>query len=314
LIRNLISRIWDMRLFLGLCLLASTSVAAAQTASPSPTPGPPSSEIWIADLTGKHGVFTVGRPKKITDHAGYNNQPFFLPNGKSVLYTSIREKQPDIYRYDIGGATTQITNTPEGEYSPTVLPDGKHMSVVRVESDGTQRLWKFPLGGGPPSVILESIKPVGYHWWIDKDTLALFILGAEGKPHTLQIADVRTGKSEVIADNPGRILRRIPAQDKLSFVHKISDQDWIIKAFDLRTREQSILIKTLPASEDYAWTPDGVLFMAKDSKLFKWEPSKDKVWQEVRDFSQDRFTRITRIAISPKGDRIAMVTLSGNPR
>jgi len=69
-----------------------------------------------------------------------------MPDGHGVLYTSIRNKQADIYRYDLqSGATTQVTNTAESEYSPTLMPDRKNISVVRVEADGkTQRLWKFP--------------------------------------------------------------------------------------------------------------------------------------------------------------------------
>ena len=72
--------------------------------------------------------------------------------------------------------------------------------MVRVEADATQRLWKFPLAGGKPILVLEKIKPVGYQAWIDQNTLALFILGAAGKPSTLQIVDVRTEKAEVIAE------------------------------------------------------------------------------------------------------------------
>lgn len=247
----------------------------------------------------------LGQPVKITSWVGYNNQPSFLPQGNRVLYTSIRDRQADIYRHDIdGAATTQITNTPESEYSPTLMPDKKSISVVRVEADGTQRLWKFPLAGGPPSLILEKIKPVGYHCWLDDHTLALFILG---RPNTLQIVDVKTEKAETIAENPGRILRRIPSQNKLSFVHKVSDQEWTVKAYDLKSRQTSTLIRNQPGAEDYAWTPSGILLTAKDGKLFAWNPKKDKDWQELADFSPAGLKSITRIAVSPKGDRIAIV-------
>src|SRR6266536_4893931 len=203
------------------------AAAFSQTPSPSPTPAPQSSDIFVVDVKSQDGQMKFGQPMKITNTVGYNNQPSFLPDGHSILYTSIRDKQADIYRYDIrSSSATQITNTPESEFSPTLMPGGKFISVVRVEADGTQRLWKFPLAGGTPSLILEKIQPVGYHLWIDDHTLALFILG---KPNTLRIVDVNTGRSDVVAENPGRILRRIPNQNKFSFVHKISDKEWIIK-------------------------------------------------------------------------------------
>ena len=289
------------------CLLvvAFSSTVLSQTPTPTPTPAPPATDIFIIDLsTTSAGNLKVGQPAKITTWNGYNNQPAFMPDGKSILYTSIRGKQADIYRYEIGSTTTtQVTNTPESEYSPTLMPDGKSISVVRVEGDGTQRLWKFPLAGGAPSLILEKIKPVGYHLWVDENTLALFVLG---KPNTLQLVDLRSGKVDSIADNPGRILRRVPHQDKFSFVQKVSDQEWLVKTFDLKTRETATFIKTFPGVEDYAWTPSGVLLMANGSKLFARKKS-DFAWIELSDFSNAGLKNITRIAVSPKGDRIAVV-------
>jgi WD40 repeat protein len=286
-------------------LAAFSAIVFSQTPSPSPTPAPPATDIFMIDVTTtRAGNLKVGQPVKITDWAGYNNQPSFMPDGQSILYTSIREKQADIYRYDISHATTtQVTNTPESEYSPTLMPDGKSISVVRVEGDGTQRLWKFPLTGGAPSLVLEEIKPVGYHLWVDTDTLALFVLG---KPNTLQLVDLRSGKAEVIAENPGRILRRVPHENKFSFVHKVSDQEWLVKTFDLKTRNVATFIQTFPGAEDYAWTPSGVLLMANGSKLFARKKS-DFAWIELADFSNAGLKNITRIAVSAKGDRIALV-------
>lgn len=291
------------------------AAARSQTPTPSPTATPGFSDIFIVDVKNERGGMRFSQPVKITTFAGYNNQPSFLPDGRSVLYTSIRDKQADIYRYNLhSAATSQVTNTPESEYSPTLMPDGKNISVVRVEADGTQRLWKFPLDGGQPSLILEHIKPVGYHLWIDDHTLALFILGAKGKPNTLQIVDVPTEKADVVAENPGRILRRIPHQDKFSFVQKISDREWTIKEFDLRTHTSASLTATLPGVEDYAWLPSGMLLMAKDSKVFSLVPLRGKTWEEIGDFSNAGLKGITRIAVSPKGDRIAIVALPNTER
>ena len=292
-----------------LIIIGLGAAARSQTPSPSPAATPGFSDIFIVDIKNERGGMQFGQPLKFTTFVGYNNQPSFLPDGRSILYTSIRDKQADIYRYDLRSrATSQITNTAESEYSPTLMPDGKNISVVRVEADGTQRLWKFPLAGGQPSLILEHIKPVGYHLWIDDHTLALFILGAKGKPNTLQIVDVPTERAEVVAENPGRILRRIPHQNKFSYVQKISDREWIVKGFDLKTRKIATLIKTFPGVEDYAWTPAGILLMAKDAKIFKWSPAVDQDWLEIADFSEAGLNRISRITVSPKGDRIAIVT------
>ena len=85
-----------------LCILFCGSTLA-QTPSPSPTPAPPpANDIFLVDVTTRHGEIKLGAPEKITDWDGYNNQPFFFPDGQSLFYTSIRaDKQADIYRYEI---------------------------------------------------------------------------------------------------------------------------------------------------------------------------------------------------------------------
>ena len=290
-------------------ILATSCLAEGQTATPTPSATPPVSDIFVVDVRTKNAQMDFGQPKKITEFVGYNNQPFFMRDGRAILYTSIRDKQADIYRYDLRtGGTTNVTNTPESEYSPTLMPDGKNISVVRVEADGkTQRLWNFPRAGGTPSLILENVQPVGYHHWIDDHTLALFILGGPGKPNLLEVLDLRTGKSELVTENPGRILRKVPHRNQFSFVHKISDQRWVIKAFDLRTKTSAPLIATLPDVEDYAWLPDGTLLMGKDSKIFAVVPLTGQKWHEVADFAKDGIKRITRIAVNGAGNRIAIV-------
>jgi hypothetical protein len=293
-------------LFTGALILLFIIPALAIT-TPGQTPrGVPSTDIFLLDLTNRKGQLSFGQPRNITKRTGYDNQPMFSADGKSLLYTSIREdNQADIFRYDLAKESMQqITATKESEYSPTVMPDGKSLSVIRVEADTTQRLWSFPVGNAQPSLILPNIKPVGYHLWIDEHTLILFVLG---QPPTLQWVDAKTEKAEKLADNPGRTLLRIPNQKKVSFVHKVSDTEWLIKSFDLKNRQMATLIKTLPGKEYFCWTMQGHLLMAKDAKLYKWDAKKDSQWQEVADLSAFGLKDITRLAISPKGDKLALV-------
>lgn len=270
---------------------------------------PPAADIFLVDMKLHGGQIALSSPVQITDWQGYDNQPAFLPDGKSLLYTSIRDDgQADIYRYNIADNTiARITQTFESEFSPTVMPDGKFISVVRVEKDSTQRLWKSPITGGEPSLVLENVKPVGYHAWADANTIALFILG---DPVTLQITDLRTGKAQVVAENIGRSLHKIPKQEAISFVHKVGENERFIKRLDLKTRAITTLVKTLAGSEDYAWTPQGILLMGKDSKLFQSDPKKNGEWQEIADFSSAGLKSITRLAVSPKGERLAVVAIS----
>src|SRR5262245_53006272 len=173
-------------------VVALAVLVQAQTPAP-----PPDTEIFLATLTTSNGTPSIVRPVNISNGPGYDNQPSFTPDGRSVLFTSIRGgRQTDIYRYDIAArSVARVTDTPESEYSPTLTPDRAHISVIRVEADGTQRLWQFTKEGKEPQLVLPDVKPVGYHAWIDAQTLALFVLG---QPATLQLADTRSGKADVL--------------------------------------------------------------------------------------------------------------------
>ena len=288
-------------------LVALGSANAQQPAQANPRPAPLPPDVYLAALTVNASKVVVGTPLNITDRAGYDNQPSFTTDGSSVFFTSVREDaQADIYRYEIATKrTTRVTTTaPESEYSATQFDGGRAISVIRVERDSTQRLWRIPLGGGASSVILQRIKPVGYHAWADDHTLALFVLGS---PNTLQLADTRTGKSDTITTNIGRSLHRIPGTGRVSFVRKVSPTEWWIESLDSGSRQTTRLVRMPAGVEDYAWLADGSVVCGNASTLLRWSGNAGDGWTQIADLSSAGVKGITRLAVSPGGDRIAFV-------
>jgi hypothetical protein len=284
-------------------------------ATPPAAQAPPDTEIYLAPMKISNGAIEIGSVVDITNNPGYDNQPFFTPDGKGLLFTSVRGggTQTDIYRYDIAAQRiSQVTATPESEYSPTITPAGG-LSVIRVEldADKTQRLWQFTADGRDPRVVLEHVKPVGYHAWADSQTLALYVLG---QPATLQLADTRTGAAVVLASDIGRSIQRIPG-DKgssgISFVQRErtgGTVNLIIKALDPSTRAISVLTPAVAGSTeaDCAWTPDGTLLMAKGGTLYGWRQGQSG-WKEIISLERLSLSGVTRLAVSPKGDYLALV-------
>ena len=307
-----------------LLLLAAFLTAAQPPASPPAAAAPPpDTEIFLAPLSPSANT-VVGRPVNITNSPGYDNQPSFTPDGAGVLFTSMRGggTQTDIYRYDIAsGETKRVTSTPESEYSPTVTPDGAHISVIRVEADGTQRLWRFTVDGRAPELVLTNIKPVGYHAWADDHTLALFVLGP---PATLQLADTSTGNASVLVTGINRSIQRIPGGGTISFVERAAGNSGAtlsIRELDPKTKRITPLVDAVAGAReaDLAWTPDGMLVMAEKDVLYGWRRPEQgrgatgsgqagEGWRRLADLAALGLHGVTRIAISPKGDRIAFVT------
>ena len=286
-----------MKLIVTLAILLSGCPVLAQTAS----------EIHLFDLTHHSDGMRLTNPRNISQHPGYDNQPFFHPDQPTLYYSSFNEDgRADLRSYSLETEQTRnFTQTDEREYSPTVTPDGKFLSCIIQRDNEAQDLGKFPLTGGKPVVLIDSLT-IGYHAWINKNELLLFVLG---DPMTLRHFDLKKGESRILAENIGRSLHRIPGQAKMSFVQKNeNDKNWKIMSFDPASQQLATLASTLPGQEDLVWTPAGKILMSNGEQIFRLDPSSadNKAWVSVS-MPGSKLKGITRMAISPDGKRLAVV-------
>ena len=267
----------------------------------------PSTEIYLASLDLKAN--TIGSWINISNNAGYDNQPSFLPDGSAVLFSSARDGgQTDIWRYTIATkALLPLTRTAWADYSPLVTADGKGFSAVSLEDDKRQRLWHFDLDGANQRVLLELASPIGYHAWIDRNRLALFVLGS---PNTLQLVDLTTGKSEVVANGIGRSLLIHPRDGHVTFMS--TAQPRTMRKLDPDTRAIVDLMPPLDGSQDAAWLPDGRLLMARGTLISIATPAPDARWTPLVDLTTAKtpgpaVSAVTRMAVSRDGRWLAFV-------
>ncbi len=283
-------------------------VACAQETEPAEDPQPfPGFDIYLAERVDSDDSIRFRLTGAAIKRPGYDNQPHFLPQGPGMFYTSQRDgRQTDIYfRESEADREEQVTATASSEFSPTLMPDGSHLSSVLIEEDGsTQRLWQYDFTYSKDrKVLLPETTGVGYHAWLDENTVALFIVG---DPLTLHVADLRTGNSVQIAENIGRSLHKVPGKNTLSFVDKSIDDQWMINEYDLDSGSFANLVDTLSGSEDFVWLDGQTILMAQDKKLFSRAVS-DAEWLPVGDFSDSLPGSITRLALNGDGTLLAMV-------
>ncbi len=266
----------------------------------------PNTEVYLFDLNAKGGSFSVSNPINVSANPGrYDNQPSFSKKTGELMFVSQdATPQIDIFVYNPGkGTKTNFSNNASNEYSPTLTPDGKYFSCIR-EVDGTQLLWKFPLNkkSDPQIVVPELV--IGYHAWRDDNTLVSFVLG---DPQTLQVSDLITKTNTIVATNVGRSIHNIPGTKLISFMQNREGQPALIQSLDTQSGAIETIAEALTDSQDMAWTADGRIFMGQGSKLFVWSPDQ-KIWTEISDLSASfKLHGITRLAISPKGDKLAVV-------
>lgn len=272
----------------------------ATTPLPADADASASTDVYLYRF-GQHAVFNI------TNRVGYDNQPAWEGNAR-ILYTRQHRGQTDISGIDFETASHgDIIRTPESEYSAALTPDGKAISVVRVERDSAQRLWRFPKAGGEPSLVLRDIKPVGYFAWLDSTTLALFVLG---NPNTLQIADTRTGTGRVVTTSIGRSLQRVPRSRRASYLHRVGNT-WVLETVDPTPRPGGGFdidtIGVMPDSADFVvWRSPTELYTAAGSRVLRMR-LPEKSWTLVDDLADLGIRRISRLALSPDGRRLAFV-------
>ncbi len=289
--------------FLLLALLACT--AAAQRA--------PHHDVLLFSLSQKtDSTWQPGAPRFLTafNPKGYNNQPAFF--GSNEIYFTAQmpndTTQTDIWSLDLGSKTrTRITaTTATAEYSPTPMPGGKRWSGVRVEEDGTQRLWSFPLDrsdNGRPE--FPRLLNVGYHCWLRDTLAAFFLVGENNAPHVLQLVGTKAQRPQRIASNIGRCLLKTPA-GHLAVVQKATEQTWFLKTYDLKKQAADIVVQMPAGGEDVALLPDGTYLAGSGPRLFQYHPRRDADWREVLNLSKFGVKTISRLAVSKEG-KLAVV-------
>ena len=291
-------RSWIVR---SMFVVGAARVASAQQA-------PPATDIFLAPLSiSAEGRPVIGKPINITNRPGYDNQPAFTLDSKSILFTSIHDDgQADIYRYDLGPKTiSRVTSTPESEYSATIMPGGQRFSVIRVERDSAQRLWSFALDGSDPQLLVPTVKPVGYHAWIDPDNLALFVLG---NPNALVHYDLRSGHADTLARGIGRSLAPTIGGGGFSFTAKDSTGATRLKTMSWPYQSTADLVALPRGSEDIVWLARDLVLSSEGSKLVSWKPGT-REWQDAVDLGPAGLSRISRLAVSQDGHWLAIVAV-----
>lgn len=286
-------------------------LAALLPPAPRLAQGPPGTDIWLADLTLRDGRVALSTPVNITARAGYDNQPAFLPDGSGLLYTRIgADAQADVWRYDFATRSARaIITTPESEYSPTPIPGGG-ISVVRVERDSTQRLWRFDADGTNPTLLLERLKPVGYHAWTGQRSLALFVLGT---PNALVLADAGGERAGTVARDIGRSPQSVPGRHAATFVQRVDSTEAWLAEVDGETHVVRRLVRLPRGADFHAWTPSGLVLTSDGATLYQWDSHAAGPWVPVADLAALGLRGATRLAVSSRGDRLALVAPDPSP-
>ena len=263
-------------------------------------------EVYLFDFVVNDSLKTykLENPVNISNNAGvYDNQPSFLLDGTGVLFASTRNDQTDVALFDLESQSKSwLTNTLGSEYSPIQSPLNKYFSAIKLEEDGTQLLWIYRFNKKKPKVLVEDWR-VGYHTWLNKKMVVSFVLN---DPPTLEVTNLKFKIKYPIEKNIGRSIHTIPNSELISYISH-EHEDYEIYSINPLNSQKEYIADALKDSQDMAWTPDGTIIMGKDDKLYRLKPKEDKDWVEILSLKEFDLNGISRLAVSPLGNKIVIV-------
>ena len=157
-------------------------------------------------------------------------------------------------------------------------------------------------------MLYDDIMPVGYYAWHD-NIAAMYVLGS---PNRL-IYPYSKDEKVTLAENIGRSINKRPKSNEITYLYTggnvIVDgrKAMEIRSYDLKKQASKDLGIALGGSEDLIWINKNTLMMARGKELFVRNIKKSISWEKLATVSLPGYTGISRLAISPKGDKLVLV-------
>ncbi len=269
----------------------------------------PDTDIFIASLNKEAGNWKFSEAENITKRIGYDNQPYFSPDGQNMFFVQVADStQSDIYSYSLKNKLTKnVTSSPESEYSPHYTFDHSKLSVVRVDKDSAQRFYVFDPKTPSKTELIPGTDSIGYYCWMNDSLLAMFLVGEK---FSLQILNIKSNQRHFIAYNIGRCLKLSADKKSLLFLDKSDSTKWMISSVQLPGYKIDPIVKAIDGNEDFCPLNDGSLIMGSAGKLFLWNEASGDTWNMIKDYSTT-IGPFYRITVNEESTRIAFVAFAG---
>jgi len=112
-----------------------------------------SQDIWLTDPDGNNRT-------QLTSNGAQNLSPVISPDGRYVVYTSLRSGTKTTWRMNIDGSNPiKLTDGPADSY-PTISPDSKWVIFTSL-SGAKPTIWKMSIDGGAPQQITDHAAVAG---------------------------------------------------------------------------------------------------------------------------------------------------------
>lgn len=241
---------------------------------------------------------------------GYNNQPSFSLDSKSLFFTSDRNaKQMDIFLYDLESNTTRnlTQSLNQNEFSARPIGSDSYSFILQ-EGVPHMSLWQQNFDKTYVTRLLKNYLPAAYYA-IGQRGVLFWARYASALYYEPDEVDVGYGSGEQLfaVGNAGTSLHIIPGSDLFSFVHKQGDGTHVIKSYNPNDKSIASIASLLPNNDEYCWSPAGMIFRVNGTVLEQFGVATNHQWASLGELDAKGFKRGSRCSVSPDGTTIAVV-------
>lgn len=285
-----------MKKLLFLSIIFTTYLTFAQT----------NTEVYVFDIRPAYEGLELLNIQNISNNKGYNNQPSFIAN-ETLVFAGNNEGQTDIVEYSLNTKSKKWFNqkTDGGEYSPQTFPTINDVAAVRLDKNGLQRLYRYDSQTGKSTELIKDLKIAYFAFYNDEKILATVL---DSDKMNLVLIDLQSKKTDTLFYNAGRSLQKVPKTNSMSYSLINEEGNLDLYLLDMNSYENFFVTQLPIGIQDYVWINDTQILVGSGNKLYMYDTLGESEWTRVASLEDYGLKNITRMAISPNGKKLAIVT------
>ncbi|MCC7071825.1 MAG: Tol-Pal system beta propeller repeat protein TolB [Deltaproteobacteria bacterium] len=217
---------------------------------------------FVRKVQGEKHVFVTGMDGQgggqVTKGGGLNLLPSFAPDGQSLVFTSYRLDNPDLYELALGdGSLKRVSSRPGLNTGGRVSPDGSKIALT-LSQDGNSEIYLLDRGGGLLKRLTSSWGIDTSPAWSPDGANIAFVSSRAGNPQLYVVASSGGEPKRItFQGNYNQTPAYSPRGTHVAFTARDERNVFDIFVLDLRANQIARVTQDQGNNEEPSFSPNG---------------------------------------------------------